>query len=59
MGTCNISYYKYMFLLLTYEVNSITDIVDIINSSFQTISDDILKNYLGETNGKFYILYNI
>ena len=48
-----------MFLLLTYEVNSITDIVDIINSSFQTISDDILKNYLGETNGKFYILYNI
>ena len=29
----------------------IVDIVDIINSSFQTISDDILKSYLGEANG--------
>ena len=48
-----------MFLLLTYGVNSVTDIVDIINSSFQTISDDILKNYLGETNGTLNILYSI
>ena len=35
-----------------FNVVPFVDIVDIINSSFQTISDDLLKSYLGETNGR-------